>query len=110
MFGTVNSFLTIFINSGSSWYFLVNSNISFDIVAEKKVVCLSAGVCSNINSISSLNPISSISSASSRTNIFTSSIFKVLRFIWSITRPGVPITTCTPLFNDFICLSIGCPP
>ena len=30
--------------------------------------------------------------------------------LWSITRPGVPITTCTPLFNDFICLSIGCPP
>ena len=110
IFETVRVFLTTLIWTGSFWYFLVSSRIALGIVAENKAVCLSSGTFDRIVSISSLNPMSNISSASSKTTIFTWSSFNVFLFIWSITRPGVPITTCTPPFRAFICLSIGCPP
>ena len=94
----------------SFWKFLAISIIAFGIVAENITVCLSSGVSVRIVSISSLNPISSISSASSRITILILSNLTVFLLIWSITLPGVPTIICTPVFNDFICLTISCPP
>ena len=74
--------------------------IGSGIVAEKSAVWWSSGVCSNIHSTSSIKPMRSISSASSSTRQLSSSIRSVLRRMWSITRPGVPTTTCTPRLSD----------
>ena len=45
------------------------------------------------------NPMRSISSASSSTSILIESSLRVPRSKWSLTRPGVPTTTCTPRFK-----------
>ena len=51
--------------------------------------------------MASMNPICSISSASSRTRKLNASSGSVPRFIWSMTRPGVPTITCAPRFRPF---------
>ena len=66
------------------------------IVAEKSATFLSSGVSARIVSTSSAKPMLSISSASSRTRNRNSERSSVPLFRWSMTRPGVPTTTCTP--------------
>ena len=84
--------------------------IGFGMVAEKRTVWRSSGASFKIVSISSRNPMFSISSASSSTIVWRLSKRKVRRRRWSITRPGVPITSCTPPFKERICFPISCPP
>ena len=55
-------------------------------------------------------PMSSISSASSRTKKRMSASFSVPRRMWSMTRPGVPTTICTPRCKPRNCRSYGWPP
>ncbi len=89
---------------------LQSCSISGDMVAEKKNVCRVFGTSLRMNRISSMNPISSIRSASSKTILWKSSVTIFPRLIKSVTRPGVPITICTPLSSSRICLPIGAPP
>ena len=84
--------------------------ISWGMVAENITVCLSWGSWLKIVSISSKNPMFSISSASSSTTVWMWAGLMVFLRMWSITRPGVPMTICTPSFRERICLTISWPP
>ena len=66
------------------------------IVAENSATCLSSGRVCRIVSTSSMKPIRSISSASSSTRQRSSHRSREPFSRWSMTRPGVPTTTCTP--------------
>ncbi len=66
------------------------------IVAEKSATCLSSGVSARIVSTSSAKPILSISSASSSTRKRSWRRSRVPFSRWSMMRPGVPTTMCTP--------------
>ena len=79
-------------------------------VAENSTVWRSAGVDWRIDSMSSAKPMSSISSASSSTTIRTPSSRSVPRLMWSIARPGVATTTCTPSRSAPSWRPIGWPP
>ena len=71
--------------------------ISSDRVAEKNSVWRSGGSRPTMRSTSGIKPISSIRSASSMTRIFTSVSSTLPRSKWSSSRPGVAISTSTPL-------------
>ena len=72
-------------------------------VAENSAVWRPAGVSSKIFSTSSTKPMRSISSASSRTMVVTASSLIEPRSRWSISRPGVATSTCTPRRNAASC-------
>ena len=74
-----------------------SATIAAGMVAENSIVWRVSGVCLSSRSTSGRKPRSSISSASSRTSDFTWEMSSALRFIRSISRPGVPTTTSTPV-------------
>ena len=77
MFGEIDVFTLILTSAGSRMYFSHILRIGAGMVAEKRAVCLSSGICSKIHSMSSMNPMLNISSASSSTMVFTLSNFRV---------------------------------
>ena len=79
-------------------------------VAEKKSVCLFAGMCFNKSVISLINPKANIKSASSIHRIFTLSIFRCPCETRSNILPGVATSTSTPSFSFAICGSCSTPP
>jgi hypothetical protein len=79
-------------------------------VAENSTVWRVGGQASRIASMSSAKPMSSISSASSSTTISTASRGRVPRLMWSIARPGVATTTCTPRLSTLSWRTMGWPP
>ncbi|OUE08531.1 hypothetical protein CMsap09_06260 [Clavibacter michiganensis] len=88
-------FLTV-ISSGSCRYLPEMRRICAGIVAENSAICFDLGVSARIVSTSSAKPIFSISSASSSTRNFSCDRSRVPLSRWSMMRPGVPTTTCTP--------------
>ena len=74
-------------------------------VAENITVCRSGGVDERIFSISSRKPMFSISSASSRMTVLIPPSCRVLRSMWSMTRPGVPMMTLAPARSPENCRS-----
>ena len=95
------------ISTGSCRYFLAIRRIGGGIVAENSATCLSSGVSARIVSTSSAKPIFSISSASSSTRKRSSDRSRVPFSRWSMTRPGVPTTTCTPRRSAASCGAVG---
>ena len=93
---TVDVLLLTVISTGSARYFFEIRRICAGIVAENSATCLLSGVSARIVSTSSAKPIFSISSASSRTRKRSSLRSSVPFSRWSMMRPGVPTTTCTP--------------
>ena len=79
-------------------------------VAENSTVWRSAGVTARIDSMSSAKPMSSISSASSSTTSWMPSSGSVPRLMWSMARPGVATTTCTPSRSAPSWRPMGWPP
>ena len=79
-------------------------------VAENSTVWRSAGVEPRIDSMSSAKPMSSISSASSSTTSLMPSSCSVPRLMWSMARPGVATTMCTPSRSAPSWRPIGWPP
>ena len=80
-----------------------SETIAAGMVAENSIVWRVSGVCFSRRSTSGRKPRSSISSASSRTSDFTWEMSSALRFIRSISRPGVPTTTSTPAASASSC-------
>ena len=72
-------------------------------VAENSATWRVSGVFFSTASTSSMKPIRSISSASSSTSMRSADRSSEPRSRWSITRPGVPTTTCTPRFSALSC-------
>ena len=66
------------------------------IVAENSAIWRVSGVFFSTASTSSMKPMRSISSASSSTRQRSCDRSSEPRSRWSMTRPGVPTTTCTP--------------
>ncbi|MNM58561.1 hypothetical protein D3C81_697940 [compost metagenome] len=79
-------------------------------VAENSATWRFSGSFFSTASTSSMKPMRSISSASSSTSVFSSDRSSVLRFRWSMTRPGVPTTMCTPRRRAVSCWPYGWPP
>ena len=79
-------------------------------VAENSAVCFVSGVEARMRSTSSAKPMRSISSASSSTRVCRSERSSEPRSRWSITRPGVPTTTCAPRRSPASCGPYGEPP
>ena len=84
---------------GCRMWVRARETIAAGMVAENSIVCRVSGVLASSLSTSGRKPRSSISSASSRTSDFTWEMSRARRFIRSISRPGVPTTTSTPLLE-----------
>ena len=93
---------------------LVNSSVasrtSWGNVALNRRVCLLPTIFSTIHRTSGKNPMSSILSASSRQNISIAGRSMCPLLLMSMTLPGVPTMTSTPLSSSFACLSKSVPP
>ena len=87
----------------------VNLTGSFLMMQAAGAAMVEAGY-GRIVSMSSVNPMSSISSASSRTTVVMSSSSSEPRRMWSMARPGVATTTCTPRRNACSWRWMGWPP
>ena len=72
-------------------------------VAENSATWRSGGVFFSTASTSSMKPMRSISSASSSTSTSSEERSSEPRSRWSMIRPGVPTTTCTPRFSAPSC-------
>ena len=96
--------------SGLDRKVLVMRSISGAMVAEKNSVWRVKGVRPKMRSISGIKPISSIRSASSTTMTLTSDRISLPRSKWSSRRPGVAISTSTPLSISASCSLKDTPP
>ena len=102
-------FLTV-ISAGSWRYFFDIRRIWAGMVAENSATFLSSGVSARIVSTSSAKPMLSISSASSSTRKRSSLRSSVPFSRWSMIRPGVPTTMCTPRRSALSCTPYPWPP
>ena len=89
------------IHSGFLRCFLAMVLIAAGMVAENSASWQASGVRSSTQRTSSMKPMRSISSASSSTRQRSSSMRRLPRSMWSITRPGVPTITWAPFFSAF---------
>ena len=108
--GTSTSRSSLITWMGSSVNSSVASSTSCGKVALKRRVCSLSPIFSTIHRTSGKNPMSSILSASSRQKIPISERSMWPLLLMSITRPGVPTITSTPLSRSLACFSMSVPP
>ena len=96
MFSAVRVLASIWISTGDFRYFCAMRLIAVGMVAENSATWRCSGDLRMMVSTSSMKPMRSISSASSSTRVFSSDRSSEFFSMWSMTRPGVPTTTCTP--------------
>ena len=100
----------ISMRAASRWNRAASAAIGGVIVADSISVCRPGGNASRIAARSSRNPMSSMSSASSTTTQPRFAVTRVLRAIWSRSRPGVPTTMSSPRASAARSAAISAPP